>query len=34
MLKVLSLDNSTHRSESGLCDELKKKPQSMEGPHL
>lgn len=28
MLQVLALDTSTHRSESGLCDELKREPQS------
>ena len=28
MLQVLALDTSTHRSESGLCRELKTKPQS------
>ena len=28
MLQVLGLDESTHRSESGLCRELKRKPES------
>ena len=30
MLQVLGLDKNVHRSESGLCDELKRKPESAE----